>query len=49
MISSQRCWSRDRSRPLFNGLGLGLGLDSPGLGLGLGLSMPGLDNVSADI
>jgi len=31
-------WSRDRSRPLFGGLGLGL--DPAGLGLGLGL--PGL-------
>ena len=33
-------WSRDRSRPLFWGLDLGLGLDPAGLGLGLGL--PGL-------
>ena len=40
-------WSRDRSRPIFWGLGLGLdpaglGLGLPGLGLGLGLSGLGL-------
>ena len=35
-------WSRDRSRPLFGGLGLGLGLDPAGLGLGLSLSLSGL-------
>ena len=35
-------WSRDRSRPLFEVFGLGLGLDPAGLGLGLGLGLPGL-------
>ena len=39
-----RDWSRSRdvSRPSFNGLGLGLGLNGCGLGLGLGLEAWGL-------
>jgi hypothetical protein len=34
--------SRDLSRPVFDGLGLGLGLEYAGLGLGLGLRPAGL-------
>ena len=44
VVSRPRSRSRDRSRPIFCGLGLGLkscglglGLETPGLGLGLGL------------
>jgi hypothetical protein len=44
---SQKRWSRDRSRPLFGGLDLGLdrsglGLEPGGLGLVLGQSEAGL-------
>ena len=34
--------SRDISRPIFDGLGLSLGLEGSGLGLGLGLEGCGL-------
>ena len=40
--SRDRSRSRDVSRPLFDGLGLGLGLEGLGLGLGLGLEGSGL-------
>ena len=35
-------WPRGHSRTYFEGLGLGLGLESQGLGLGLGLESQGL-------
>ena len=40
--SRDRSRSRDVSRPIFDGLGLGLGLEGSGLGLGLGLEASGL-------
>ena len=43
MLSSRpRSWSRDHTRPVSGGLGLGLGLEPSGLGLGLGLEPAGL-------
>ena len=43
--SRDRSRSRDVSRPIFDGLGLGLGLEGSGLGLGLGLEGSGLVNI----
>ena len=47
LSSRPRSWSRDHSRPIFGGLGLGLGPSGLGLGLepsglGLGLEPSGL-------
>ena len=42
VVSRPRSWSRAVSRPVFGGLGLGLGLEPSGLGLGLGLEGSGL-------
>ena len=45
--SRDRSRSRDISRPIFDGLGLGL--EGSGLGLGLGLEGSSLVNIPADL